>query len=77
MACTVPNFGGGKSDRVSEESCTREFERYHHGALLKSWNMSLGKRQMICEKQIGVAVSSPNVFLPALLVIVNLLLPRL
>lgn len=71
-------MGRGRSDHVSE-NCAGEFKYYCHGALLKSWNTSLGKRheQMICENQIGVAVSSPNVSLSALLVLVNLLLPGL
>lgn len=70
---------GGKKTLTVSENCAGEFEHYHHGALLKSQNMSLGKRhkQMICEKQFGVAVISPNVSLSALLVIVNLLLPGL
>lgn len=60
---------------MSVENCNGEFELYHRGALFQSWSLSLGERhkQMKCENQIGVAVSSPGVSLSALLVIVNLL----
>jgi len=66
--CTVPSFGAGGSDCVSEENCAGESERYHGGTQQKSWDTSLGKRrkQTVCEKQMGVAVSSPNVSLSAL-----------